>query len=497
MGERESVDDGKTTSPRTTSVKVPNRSANESVGAMPRLRPTRDLPTSTSSAIQPATKTAHTGSRATAVRNALTIITGTDTAMTNTLHLAPRPRAQRTGPALTNATAAGQESARSGLPAHGARLAVAGPPPGCPPRAGQRYRAAAGAHDLAAALTRAGWAGWYPSLTRCRAGNHSIRDMHRTDRGPRRSRSPARGVRVCARGGNPAARRFPVARLHQDGGGRDAGAADQHAVPVAGLFFPVAAAALVVCGHRRQGLYMGLAAAVPLSVTLAIPGTGRQPNGASFGRARPSTPSAHSRPGRARQAPACRADRNPEGSISPGAGRGGGVAGRPADAGPRARQRPGVRTADRRAGQRQDRRALRAAARTACRPREHRHGRAAVVALWLGHERVSTTSIYLHADMSQNGRAIARSAARRRARSSSPPHGAHGGRRPRYEAPAHLVEVCFQFGHGSQRQRGHAGHVSHIRAPYALVNRGFAARLDSIEVEIMCLPQILDETPSG
>jgi hypothetical protein len=27
--------------------------------------------------------------------------------------------------------------------------------------------------------------------------------------------------------------------------------------------------------------------------------------------------------------------------------------------------------------------------------------------------------------------------------------------------------------------------------------RGFRARLDSIEVEIMCLPQILDETPGG
>ena len=35
------------------------------------------------------------------------------------------------------------------------------------------------------------------------------------------------------------------------------------------------------------------------------------------------------------------------------------------------------------------------------------------------------------------------------------------------------------------------------RAPDALVNRGLAARLDSIEVEIMCLPQILDETPGG
>src|SRR5262249_49565247 len=34
-------------------------------------------------------------------------------------------------------------------------------------------------------------------------------------------------------------------------------------------------------------------------------------------------------------------------------------------------------------------------------------------------------------------------------------------------------------------------------APYALVNRGFAARLDSIQVEIMCLPQIVGETPGG
>ena len=49
--------------------------------------------------------------------------------------------------------------------------------------------------------------------------------------------------------------------------------------PVAGLFLAVAATALVVCGHRRQGLYMGLAATVPLSITLAIPGTGRQPIG--------------------------------------------------------------------------------------------------------------------------------------------------------------------------------------------------------------------------
>ena len=31
-----------------------------------------------------------------------------------------------------------------------------------------------------------------------------------------------------------------------------------------------------------------------------------------------------------------------------------------------------------------------------------------VIALWLGHEQVSTTNIYLHADMSQKERAIAR-----------------------------------------------------------------------------------------
>ena len=49
--------------------------------------------------------------------------------------------------------------------------------------------------------------------------------------------------------------------------------------PVAELFLGVAAAALVVCSHGRQGLYMGLAAAVSLSVTLAIPGTCRQPIG--------------------------------------------------------------------------------------------------------------------------------------------------------------------------------------------------------------------------
>ena len=31
-----------------------------------------------------------------------------------------------------------------------------------------------------------------------------------------------------------------------------------------------------------------------------------------------------------------------------------------------------------------------------------------MIALWLGHEQVSTTNVYLHADMSQKERAIAR-----------------------------------------------------------------------------------------
>lgn len=33
-----------------------------------------------------------------------------------------------------------------------------------------------------------------------------------------------------------------------------------------------------------------------------------------------------------------------------------------------------------------------------------------MIALWLGHEAVTTTNIYLHADMSQKERAIARTA---------------------------------------------------------------------------------------
>jgi Site-specific recombinase XerD len=45
-----------------------------------------------------------------------------------------------------------------------------------------------------------------------------------------------------------------------------------------------------------------------------------------------------------------------------------------------------------------------------------------VIALWLGHEQVSTTSIYLHADMSQKERAIAR---------TTPPNSTPG----RYRAP--------------------------------------------------------------
>jgi site-specific recombinase XerD len=50
----------------------------------------------------------------------------------------------------------------------------------------------------------------------------------------------------------------------------------------------------------------------------------------------------------------------------------------------------------------------------------------AVIALWLGHEQVSTTSIYLHADMTQKERAIAR---------ATPPHARPG----RYRAPDSLL----------------------------------------------------------
>lgn len=51
--------------------------------------------------------------------------------------------------------------------------------------------------------------------------------------------------------------------------------------PVAGLFLGMTALAMMICGARRRGLCMGLAAAVPLFAVLAIPGTGRQPAGAA------------------------------------------------------------------------------------------------------------------------------------------------------------------------------------------------------------------------
>ncbi len=50
----------------------------------------------------------------------------------------------------------------------------------------------------------------------------------------------------------------------------------------------------------------------------------------------------------------------------------------------------------------------------------------AIIALWLGHEQVSTTSIYLHADMTQKERAIAR---------TQPP----GIKPGRYQPPDHLL----------------------------------------------------------
>jgi integrase/recombinase XerD len=49
-----------------------------------------------------------------------------------------------------------------------------------------------------------------------------------------------------------------------------------------------------------------------------------------------------------------------------------------------------------------------------------------VIALWLGHEQVTTTSIYLHADMSQKERAIAH---------TTPPNTKPG----RYRAPDSLL----------------------------------------------------------
>ena len=99
-----------------------------------------------------------------------------------------------------------------------------------PRRAGQRCRAG-GRPDMAdraargrartcqAALTRTGCAGRYPSAGTCPPGTAAS------------IRPTTRCWPLPARGGNPAARRFPVARPRQDGGGRDAGAADQHALP--------------------------------------------------------------------------------------------------------------------------------------------------------------------------------------------------------------------------------------------------------------------------
>jgi site-specific recombinase XerD len=49
-----------------------------------------------------------------------------------------------------------------------------------------------------------------------------------------------------------------------------------------------------------------------------------------------------------------------------------------------------------------------------------------VIALWLGHEQVTTTQIYLHADMTQKERAIAR---------TTPP----GTKPGRYRAPDALM----------------------------------------------------------
>jgi site-specific recombinase XerD len=49
-----------------------------------------------------------------------------------------------------------------------------------------------------------------------------------------------------------------------------------------------------------------------------------------------------------------------------------------------------------------------------------------VIALWLGHEQISTTNVYLHADMAQKERAIAR---------TQPPDTQPG----RYHAPDRLL----------------------------------------------------------
>ena len=49
--------------------------------------------------------------------------------------------------------------------------------------------------------------------------------------------------------------------------------------PVAGLFLLVPALALLITGRRREGLVMGVAAAVPLAITALVPGGGAQPIG--------------------------------------------------------------------------------------------------------------------------------------------------------------------------------------------------------------------------
>ena len=139
-------------------------------------------------------------------------------------------------------------------------------------------RAARGrARTCQAALTRTGWAGRYPSAGTCPPGTAAS------------IRPTTRCWPLPARGGNPAARRFPVARPRQDGGGRDAGAADQHALPRwPGCSSPWPRrrswSAAAGCRGRTWGLPPRCSAACPA-------------NGASSGRARPSTPSARSRRG--------------------------------------------------------------------------------------------------------------------------------------------------------------------------------------------------------
>src|SRR5260370_18266429 len=235
----------------------------------------------------------------------------------------------------------GAACARSGLPAHGARLAVAGLPPSCPRRrcrAGGRRdmadRAAAGGHGpvgrahpgrVGRTVSRRGVpvrlvrrplsgrlfaAGPLPARGVRHAGGDGGGDRavrlpdglaagrHRVPRA--RAAAVWAAVALCTEltaGGASFTVAVPAAfgcvlaaGTRPRAGSRWRARAKTAAVvmlalltsmlsPVAGLFLGVAAAALVVCGHRRPGLYMGLAAAVLLSVTLAIPGTGRQPIG--------------------------------------------------------------------------------------------------------------------------------------------------------------------------------------------------------------------------